>query len=78
MAEETAQTVRDEVAEWLAANWDPERPLLEWRSLLADSGWGCPTWPREWYGRGLPPALGGRRDRGVPGRARSAPASAPA
>jgi hypothetical protein len=49
MAEVTAQTVRDEVAEWLAANWDPERPLLEWRNLLADTGWGCPTWPKEFY-----------------------------
>jgi len=59
MAEElTAQAVRDEVAAWLAANWDPERPLLEWRSMLADTGWGCPTWPKEYYGRGLTPALG--------------------
>jgi len=58
MAEDTARSVRDEVADWLAANWDPERPLLEWRNLLADTGWGCPTWPREFYGRGLTPALG--------------------
>ena len=54
MAEERdAATVRDEVRSWLEQNWDPERPLLEWRGLLADSGWGCPVWPREWYGRGL-------------------------
>jgi len=33
-----AATVRDEVRTWLQANWDPERPLLEWRGLLADSG----------------------------------------
>jgi len=46
-------TVRDEVRAWLDANWDPERPLLEWRSLLVDSGWGCPTWPADLYGRGL-------------------------
>ena len=59
MAEQpSAEAVRDEVAEWLAATWDPERPLLEWRNLLADTGWGCPTWPREFYGRGLTPALG--------------------
>src|SRR3954471_18637677 len=45
--------VRDEVRGWLEASWDPERPLREWREILADSGWGCPTWPREWYGRGL-------------------------
>ena len=45
--------VRDEVAGWLAETWDPERPLGEWRDLLADSGWGCPTWPADLYGQGL-------------------------
>ena len=49
--------VRAEVREWLAANWDPEMSLVEWRSKLADSGWGMPQWPREWYGRDLPHAL---------------------
>jgi alkylation response protein AidB-like acyl-CoA dehydrogenase len=49
--------VRAEVREWLAANWDPDMSLIEWRSKLADSGWGMPQWPREWYGRGLPHAL---------------------
>src|SRR6516162_5196410 len=49
--------VRAEVREWLAANWDPEMPLIEWRRKLADSGWGMPQWPKEWYGRGLPHAL---------------------
>ncbi|MEA3019659.1 MAG: hypothetical protein QOI47_1183 [Actinomycetota bacterium] len=44
---------RAEVAAWLSSSWDPDRPLREWRELLADSGWGCPTWPEEWYGRGL-------------------------
>ena len=49
--------VRDEVRAWLGENWDPERALLEWRGLLADSGWGCPAWPKEWYGQGLSPSL---------------------
>jgi alkylation response protein AidB-like acyl-CoA dehydrogenase len=49
--------VRAEVREWLAANWDPDMPLVEWRSRLADSGWGMPQWPKECYGRGLPHAL---------------------
>ncbi|HTT75632.1 MAG TPA: acyl-CoA dehydrogenase family protein, partial [Candidatus Binataceae bacterium] len=49
--------VRAEVREWLAANWDPEMSLVEWRNKLADSGWGMPQWPREWYGRGLPIGL---------------------
>jgi alkylation response protein AidB-like acyl-CoA dehydrogenase len=49
--------VRAEVREWLAANWDPDMSLVEWRSRLADSGWGMPQWPEEWYGRGLPHTL---------------------
>lgn len=49
--------VRAEVREWLNANWDPDMSLVEWRSKLADSGWGMPQWPKEWYGRGLPHAL---------------------
>ncbi|WP_214327513.1 acyl-CoA dehydrogenase family protein [Nonomuraea sediminis] len=44
------------IREWLHENWDPELSLREWRERLADSGWGAPTWPREWCGRGLPPA----------------------
>jgi len=46
---------RADVAAWLAEQWDPELPLAEWRALLADSGWGCPTWPTDRYGRGLEP-----------------------
>ncbi len=53
-----ADEVRREVRAWLEQNWDPELSLREWRTRLADSGWGCPTWPLEWFGRGLPVALG--------------------
>src|ERR1700680_2013585 len=49
--------VRAEVREWLAGNWDPDMSLVEWRIKLADSGWGMPQWPKDWYGRGLPHAL---------------------
>ena len=45
--------IRDEVREWLDANWDPDLELLTWRDRLLDSGWGCPTWPTEMFGRGL-------------------------
>jgi alkylation response protein AidB-like acyl-CoA dehydrogenase len=47
---------RAQVAAWLTRAWDPALSLREWRVRLADSGWGCPTWPREWCGRGLPAA----------------------
>jgi alkylation response protein AidB-like acyl-CoA dehydrogenase len=50
------ESVAADVREWLAANWDPNRSLAEWREILVDSGWGCPAWPKEWYGRGLPDA----------------------
>ena len=50
------ESVTADVREWLAANWDPNRSLAEWREILVDSGWGCPAWPKEWYGRGLPDA----------------------
>ena len=46
--------VRAEVRTWIEATWDPERPLVEWRRQLADSGWAVPSWPVDCYGRGLP------------------------
>lgn len=57
MNEINEEDVRLEVRNWLSANWDPESDLLTWRNKLADSGWGTPTWPKEWWGRGLPVAL---------------------
>jgi alkylation response protein AidB-like acyl-CoA dehydrogenase len=51
--------VRGQVAAWLAESWDPDLSLREWRDRLADSGWACPTWPREWCGRGLPASAAG-------------------
>jgi len=42
-----------ELNEWIATAWDPELSLLEWRTRLADAGWACPAWPREWGGRAL-------------------------
>jgi alkylation response protein AidB-like acyl-CoA dehydrogenase len=53
----SADEVREEARTWLEENWDPERSLIEWRNLLADAGWGTPSWPRDWHGRGLPVSL---------------------
>ena len=50
-------SVRAQVRAWLQAHWDPRLSLIDWRSLLADAGWGMPHWPQAWYGRGLPVAL---------------------
>ena len=57
MPEQPRSTTRAEIREWLAANWDPELTVRAWWELLADSGWGFPTWPTEWYGRDLDPEL---------------------
>jgi alkylation response protein AidB-like acyl-CoA dehydrogenase len=57
MSEPTESAVRAEVRAWLEASWSPDRGLVEWRSMLADSGWGVPHWPKRWYGRDLPEAL---------------------
>jgi alkylation response protein AidB-like acyl-CoA dehydrogenase len=57
MSEPTEASVRAEVRAWLEANWSVDHGLVEWRNKLIDSGWGVPTWPKEWYGRALPQAL---------------------
>ena len=58
MTEQTEDEIRSEVRAWLEANWDSNLGLVEWRLKLADSGWGVPTWPNEWYGKGLSDGLG--------------------
>jgi alkylation response protein AidB-like acyl-CoA dehydrogenase len=52
----TETGVGAELLDWLAANWDPELGLVEWRRRLVASGWATPTWPTRWGGRGLPAA----------------------
>ncbi len=52
----SADEHREDVRRWVAANWDPDLPLREWRRRLLDSGWAAPSWPADWFGRGLPPA----------------------
>ena len=52
-----AAAVRCEVRAWLAEHWDSNASLVAWRNQLADSGWGMPAWPKDWFGRELPAAL---------------------
>jgi alkylation response protein AidB-like acyl-CoA dehydrogenase len=52
-----ATQVREELRRWVEAEWEPELGLVEWRARLADAGWACPTWPREWCGRSLAAAF---------------------
>jgi alkylation response protein AidB-like acyl-CoA dehydrogenase len=51
------ESVRAEAADWLRERWDPDLRVREWWALLAGSGWAFPSWPREWFGRGLRPQL---------------------
>ncbi len=53
MSADSGHPAAAEARAWLEANWDPNLSLAEWRDKLADSGWGQPTWPTEYYGRGL-------------------------
>src|SRR3954449_4045557 len=52
-AERTNRDVTAEVNAWLEENWDPELTVAEWWERLGTSGWAAPTWPEEWYGKGL-------------------------
>jgi alkylation response protein AidB-like acyl-CoA dehydrogenase len=47
--------LRQELRGWLDGAWDPGLTVREWWARLADSGWAFPTWPAEWFGRGLSP-----------------------
>jgi alkylation response protein AidB-like acyl-CoA dehydrogenase len=45
--------IRQEVSEWLDANWSPDRSLVEWRNILLEGGWAAPDWPEDCFGRGF-------------------------
>jgi alkylation response protein AidB-like acyl-CoA dehydrogenase len=47
------EAAREGALGWLSANWDPGRTVRDWWARLADSGWGFPTWPEAWFGRGM-------------------------
>ena len=48
-----ADVVRREARDWIDQNFDKDISLREWLERLADSGWAKPTWPTQWYGKGL-------------------------
>jgi alkylation response protein AidB-like acyl-CoA dehydrogenase len=45
--------LREQVRDWVAESWDPQLTVRQWWLRLAESGWGYPVWPRDWFGRGL-------------------------
>jgi alkylation response protein AidB-like acyl-CoA dehydrogenase len=54
----TAEDAHRAALAWFRTNWDPRQPLRDWWQLLADSGWGFPTWPEAFFGKGLDAAGG--------------------
>ena len=46
-------TAYDDAHRWYSANWDPSMPVGQWWQLLAESGYGYPSWPTDRYGLGL-------------------------
>jgi alkylation response protein AidB-like acyl-CoA dehydrogenase len=50
----TPDELRAEVRSWVGAAWDPDLPLVEWRTRLHDAGWAVPSWPSAWGGADLP------------------------
>jgi alkylation response protein AidB-like acyl-CoA dehydrogenase len=57
--DEAVDAVGRHAESWYRAHWDPSLSLGTWWRLLADSGWGQPTWPADRFGRGLSGALAG-------------------
>jgi alkylation response protein AidB-like acyl-CoA dehydrogenase len=55
---DTESAVARDVRRWLRDTWDPELSVRAWWAHLAESGWGFPTWPTDWFGRGLTNAEG--------------------
>src|SRR5262245_40920421 len=45
--------VIEELTDWLETNWDPEITVAEWWDRLGNAGWSAPSWPVEWFGKGL-------------------------
>jgi alkylation response protein AidB-like acyl-CoA dehydrogenase len=58
--------LREEVAAWLKAHWDPslraggqygdQSAMRGWLAKVVEARWAVPRWPAEWFGRGLPDA----------------------
>ena len=48
-----ADTITDELTDWLEDNWDPDVTVGEWWDHLGTSGWSAPGWSTEWFGKGL-------------------------
>lgn len=53
-------SIREEVQAWLNEHWDSDArcakaggTMPEWMDKVVHAGWAVPSWPVEWWGRGL-------------------------
>ncbi len=53
MSDTGDDAIVDELRSWLEQNWDPDLTVAEWWERLGMAGWAAPTWPVEWYGKGV-------------------------
>jgi alkylation response protein AidB-like acyl-CoA dehydrogenase len=63
--DEDADAVLEEFEAWLEENWDPEITVAEWWERLGLGGWAAPTWPAEWFGKGVSRDTGNRLQRAI-------------
>ena len=47
--------IKQQARDWIESNWNPDQSLLAWRTMLLESGWGVPSWPKDFFGLGLTP-----------------------
>jgi alkylation response protein AidB-like acyl-CoA dehydrogenase len=45
--------LRESVRAWITENWDPDLRTRDWMDRVVGSGWACPSWPPEWFGKGM-------------------------
>jgi alkylation response protein AidB-like acyl-CoA dehydrogenase len=50
---ESTDELLDELADWLASQWDPELTVGAWWERLGLAGWSAPTLPTHAYGKGV-------------------------
>jgi alkylation response protein AidB-like acyl-CoA dehydrogenase len=52
---QTDDQLRDEVASWLAANWNPDYRTAPkaWLAKVVEARWAVPRWSVDWFGREL-------------------------
>jgi len=48
--------IKQQARDWIESNWKADQSLLTWRTMLLESGWGVPAWPKNFFGLGLTPA----------------------